>query len=182
MTYVAFLRAVNVAGVSVRMSDLRALMAGLGYPDASTVLQSGNVIFKASRRAIRQLQSTIESACLHRLGLRTTVVVRSCGDLAEIVSSNPFPNEAVHDPAHLVAVLLKQAPATASVRALSDAIVGRERVALRGSTLYAVYPDGIGRSKLTTALIDRTLATKGTARNWNTILKLDAACREHAAQ
>ncbi len=176
----AFLRAVNVGGISVAMGDLRALMAEVGFPDTRTLLQSGNVIFKASRRAIRQLEPAIESACADRLGLRTTVMVRSAGDLAEIVSGNPFPSEAVHDPAHLLAVLLKEAPETASVRTLSDAIAGRERVALRGRTLYAVYPDGVGRSKLTAALIDRTLATKGTARNWNTISKLEAACRAMA--
>jgi uncharacterized protein (DUF1697 family) len=37
-----------------------------------------------------------------------------------------------------------------------------------------VYPDGIGASRLTTALIERTLGTAGTGRNWNTVLKLAA--------
>jgi uncharacterized protein (DUF1697 family) len=40
--------------------------------------------------------------------------------------------------------------------------------------LYVVYPDGIGPSKLTGGVIDRALATRGTARNWNTVLKLAA--------
>jgi uncharacterized protein (DUF1697 family) len=35
-----------------------------------------------------------------------------------------------------------------------------------------VYPDGIGRSNLTGALIEKKLGTRGTARNWNTVLKL----------
>jgi uncharacterized protein (DUF1697 family) len=181
VTYVAFLRAVNVARTWVAMSDLRGLMAGLGFGSVRTLLQSGNVVFEASRRSIRQLESAIEAGCADRLGLQTTVMVRGAGDLAGIVSANPFPREAARDPGHLVAILLKAAPETAKVRYLSDAIVGRERVALLGNTLYAVYPDGIGRSKLTAALIDRKLATKGTARNWNTILKLAEACRATAS-
>ena len=44
-----------------------------------------------------------------------------------------------------------------------------------GRELYIVYPDGIGRSKLTNQLIERMLGTRGTARNWNTVLKLAAA-------
>jgi uncharacterized protein (DUF1697 family) len=38
-----------------------------------------------------------------------------------------------------------------------------------------VYPDGIGTSKLTNAIIERKLGMNGTARNWNTVLKLAAA-------
>ena len=38
--------------------------------------------------------------------------------------------------------------------------------------LYAVYPDGFAGSKFTLPLIDRKLETRGTGRNWNTVLKL----------
>jgi uncharacterized protein (DUF1697 family) len=37
-----------------------------------------------------------------------------------------------------------------------------------------VYPDGIGTSRLTNALIEKRLGTRDTARTWNTVLKLDA--------
>jgi uncharacterized protein (DUF1697 family) len=35
-----------------------------------------------------------------------------------------------------------------------------------------VYPDGIGRSRLTNRVIETKLDTRGTGRNWNTVLKL----------
>ena len=60
----------------------------------------------------------------------------------------------------------------ANVAALQKAIVGREVVRAKGRCAYIVYPDGIGRSKLTGALIEKKLGTRGTARNWNTVLKL----------
>ncbi len=41
------------------------------------------------------------------------------------------------------------------------------------SHAYVVYPEGIGRSKLSNALLGRHLGA-GTARNWNTVLKLQA--------
>ena len=43
--------------------------------------------------------------------------------------------------------------------------------------LYIVYPDGMGLSKLTGTVIERTLSTRGTARNWNTVTKLAALAR-----
>jgi len=38
--------------------------------------------------------------------------------------------------------------------------------------VYIYYPNGIGRSKLSGSFIEKKLKTVGTARNWNTILKL----------
>ena len=42
--------------------------------------------------------------------------------------------------------------------------------------LYIVYLAGIGRSTLTGTLIEAKLGVRGTARNWNTILKLAELC------
>ena len=61
-----------------------------------------------------------------------------------------------------------------TVAALQQAIVGREVVQAGGHHAYVVYPDGIGRSRLTSALIEKALGTRTTGRNWNTVLKLDA--------
>jgi uncharacterized protein (DUF1697 family) len=95
-----------------------------------------------------------------------------------IVESNPFPKEAKTDPGHLVAMCLKETPETADVRALQAAIAGPEIVRAKGSHLYIVYPAGIGTSRLTNAFIERKLGTRGTARNWNTVLKLQALASE----
>jgi uncharacterized protein (DUF1697 family) len=37
-----------------------------------------------------------------------------------------------------------------------------------------MYPEGIGTSKLTGAVIEKSLGVRGTARNWNTVLKFTA--------
>jgi uncharacterized protein (DUF1697 family) len=60
------------------------------------------------------------------------------------------------------------------VDALQKAIKGREVVRAVGRAAYLVYPDGVGRSKLTATLVEKHLGCRGTARNWNTVLKLDA--------
>jgi uncharacterized protein (DUF1697 family) len=69
---------------------------------------------------------------------------------------------------------LKDVPEKALVKALQAVIVGSELVRADGRHLYIVFPDGIGPSRLTTALIEKTLRTRGTARNWKTVLKLHA--------
>ena len=48
----------------------------------------------------------------------------------------------------------------------------------KGRHLYLYYPDGMGTSKLTNAVIERVLGTRGTARNWNTVMKLASLAGE----
>ena len=69
---------------------------------------------------------------------------------------------------------LRDAPTAAQVKLLQAAIKGRETVRATGKQAYFAYPDGIGTSKLTITMIEKALGTRGTARNWNTVLKLGA--------
>ena len=55
-------------------------------------------------------------------------------------------------------MVLKQAPNPADVKVLRAGITGREVVEAVGAQAYLVYPDGVGRLRLTTELIERTLA------------------------
>ena len=173
MKHVALLRAVNLAGYNkVGMADLKALLIGLGFEDAQTLLQSGNIVFTGGNKTTASLEQALQRAAAKQLELETDFFVRTAKEWQAIVDANPFPREATDDPSHLLAVILKDEVSAANVTALQKAIVGREVVRAKGRCAYIVYPDGIGRSKLTTAIIEKKLGTRGTARNWNTVLKL----------
>jgi uncharacterized protein (DUF1697 family) len=175
--HVALLRAINVAGHNaVAMTDLRALFSALDFAEVQSLLQSGNLVFSCPARSAAALETLLEKESAKRLKLTADYLVRTAAELQKIVARNPFPQEAQSDPGHLVVVFLKTAPAAKSVEALRAAIKGRETLHCDGRQLYIHYPDGIGRSKLTAALIERTHATRGTARNWNTVTKLLALC------
>ncbi len=177
-TYVALLRAVNVGGRKpVAMQDLRALLEGAGFEDPRTLLQSGNLLFRGRARAPAALERWLEARMRARLGLETDVFVRTSEEWEEIVARNPFRAEAARDPAHLLVLCLKDGPAPALVRALHSSIAGPEVVEAAGRELYAVYPAGIGRSRLTIARIETELRTRATGRNWNTVVKLAALSR-----
>jgi uncharacterized protein (DUF1697 family) len=176
--YVALLRAVNVGGRNaVAMADLRAWFEDLGFQNPRTLLNSGNIVFEAATLSIERLEVKLEADARKALKIETPFLVRTGEDLARVVARNPFPKEASSDPGHLLVVFAKANLAAANVKSLEEAIVGRERVRADGRHLYAVYPDGAGRSKLTAALIDKKLGCAGTARNWNTVIKLkELAC------
>jgi uncharacterized protein (DUF1697 family) len=178
-TYVGLLRAVNLGPTNkVAMADLRDLLGELGLNDVRSLLQSGNLVFRSATRSTSRLERLLEEETAWRLGLDTQYFVRTAREWREVVADNPFPAEAKRDPGHLLVVVLKDAPAREAVTALQKAIAGREVVRVKGRQAYVVYPDGIGRSRLTSALIERKLGTRGTGRNWNTTLKLEAMAKQ----
>jgi uncharacterized protein (DUF1697 family) len=174
-TYIALLRGINVGGKKpAAMADLRRLLAQLGLADPQSVLQSGNLVFRNARRSPAQLERLLETEAERHLGLQTNFLVRTAAEWKRLVGRNPFRAEAKRDPGHLLVMFLKDKPSVRAVRALQAAIQGREVVRALGAHAYVVYPDGIGRSRLTLALIEKHLATRATGRNWNTVLKLKA--------
>ena len=159
MTWVTFLRAVNLGATNkIAMADLKALLAGLGYRDVRTHLQSGNALFTSTRGAAT-LEREIEKALLDSHSLKTRVVVRSAKDLDAIVAANPFAQE---DPKQLHVVFLAGQPRT--VDAARDDLAFGDRV------VYVRLPDGVQGSKLPDW--ERFLGVPGTMRTWRTVNRL----------
>ena len=172
--YVGLLRAINVGGRKpVAMRALRSLVEGLGYRGVVSILQSGNVIFHSSERQKRaRIEADLEREAVRGLDLQSDIMVRNASEWTGIIDGNPFGTEARKDPSHLVVMCLKGEAAEVDVRALQESIAGPEQVRGWGSHLYITYPAGIGRSKLTNAAIEKRIGTRGTARNWNTVMRI----------
>jgi uncharacterized protein (DUF1697 family) len=175
MRYGAFLRAVNVAGNALSMAALKAMLADIGFQDVRTLLQSGNAIFATSRRADVRLEALLARETEQRLGVRTEYLIRNASELRQIVEANPFGREAIEQPSRLAVVLLRDEPGAAAVERLQNSIRGPELVAPGTRHIYVSYPGGQAGTKLTNAVIERALESRGTARNWNTIRKMRAA-------
>ena len=172
--FVALLRAVNVGGTGIiKMAALKALCDDLGFGNVRTLLQSGNVVFttKGTDKAVaRKLADAIEKS--H--GFRPAVMVRTAADMAGIVDRNPFPKEAKSDPRYVVVAFAAGTPATGAKERLAAVKVVRERLHLSGRELFIHYPDGQGRSIVTNLVLEKALGVAATARNWNTVTKLQA--------
>ncbi|MBV8567485.1 MAG: DUF1697 domain-containing protein [Methylobacteriaceae bacterium] len=178
-THIALLRGINVAGHRpVAMSELRKLLTDLGFHGVRSLLQSGNLVFRGSAATGADLERLLEIEAEKRLGLKTDFLVRTADQWQAIVAGNPFLAEAERDPSHLVVMVLKGMVEEAGVTALRAAITGPEILSAKAREAYVVYSAGIGRSRLTNTLIERKLGTRGTARNWNTVLRLATLARE----
>jgi uncharacterized protein (DUF1697 family) len=175
-SHVALLRAVNLGPHNkVAMVNLCRVYADAGLREVRSLLQTGNVLFTSAVSSGAKLELALEKAALKDLGLQTDVFVRTATEWDALVDANPFSKEAKSDPSHLVVMALKDAPAAGAAAALQRAVKGRETTRVAGRHAFIVYPDGIGTSKLTTAVIERALGTRATGRNWSTVLKIAAA-------
>ncbi|HET8971140.1 MAG TPA: DUF1697 domain-containing protein [Candidatus Nanopelagicales bacterium] len=173
MRYVVLLRAVNVGGRSVKMADLRKVLTGLGYDDVRTYLQSGNAVITAPRAAPASVAAKIEPALQQAFGLQIQVVVLTAAQLDGVVAANPF-GEVESEPTKLVVDFIGEPfPRTGGdTLDLGDLPERGER---GDGVVYLHFPDGQGRSKLTPAVLSRALGGRwGTARNWRTVLALQA--------
>jgi uncharacterized protein (DUF1697 family) len=180
--FIALLRGINVGGHNlIAMSEVCDLFGDLGFGGAKSLLQSGNVVFECSGTDPAALERLLESETAEKIGVSVDYLIRSGKAWERIVARNPFPAEAENDPSRLVVMVLKSAPAAKNLGLLQCSIQGPEIVRADGKQLYVYYPDGMGRSKLSTTLIERKLETRGTARNWNTVLKLSALCQPGGA-
>lgn len=182
--HVALLRGVNVGGMKLAMSDLRAVLSSLGYAEVSTYIQSGNALFGADRADPAALAADIEAALDKQLGMRPRVLVLTRDELAQVIRDNPYPDEPNLKAVH--AVFLAEQPGPEQVAALAEAEQkaagkgGRDTARYVGRVLYLHTPDGFGRSELAIQLARRAgpMSAKGagTARNWATVTKLFGLC------
>ncbi len=174
-TCIGLLRAVNLAGHNrVSMTALRELLTDLGMLDVRTLVQSGNVVFRTRTRSPLTLEQTLERATADRLGVSTDYMVRTVDEWAKVIAGNPFPDQAKNSPNRLLMMSLKDAPERETAAAFVRTLSGPEMVHAAGRHVYIVYPDGVGQSRLSGSLIEKHLRTRGTARNWNTVVKLGA--------
>ena len=177
--HIALLRAVNVGGRKVLKDDLLGLAKDLGFDDAKTLLASGNLVLwgkggPSKGNADADIEQRLEAGLEKRMGLRTEFMVRSPAELKAIIAANPFPDVAETRPAQLLVNFLKQPLPKENIEVLRAAISGRERFEARDKELYIDFIDGIGESMLDRDWKKTKKAPVGTARNWNTVLKLAA--------
>jgi len=179
--FISLLRGVNVGGHNkIKMDALRALYESLGLQDCRTYVQSGNVVFKSDSPAgegagghyIPQLATRIEDAIQRRFGFRPDAILRTASELRDVIARNPFSKRRDMNPSKLLVAFLATHPSPDACNRLRTLNIGPEEVRIDGRELYFYFPNGIARAKLSWPLLDRTLKTPLTGRNWNTVMKL----------
>lgn len=169
---VILFRGLNIGGVRAPAPALRAMAEDLGLARPQTLLASGNLIVETQRDPAR-LEAEIEAETEARFGRRIETIVRTGAQWAGLMAENPFPTQAHTDPARLLMMVMKAEVKPGGLEALQALAQGEERVIQTPGALWFWHPHGIGTSRMAEKAEPRLIGS-GTARNWNTVVKISA--------
>ena len=176
--FVALLRGINVGGNNkIPKKSLEELCAAIGWSGVRTHLQTGNILFSAFGDT-DTLEKKLERAIHEEFGFPITVVVRDAVRFKSYLAQVPFAAQVAADPSHVLLYVTKLPLRPDAAKVLTSLARAEETVVAVGGVLWIYFPNGIGSSKLTPALIDRAVGSTATGRNWNTVSKIQELCSE----
>ncbi|MCB1152299.1 DUF1697 domain-containing protein [bacterium] len=171
--FIGLLRGINVGGHNkIKMDALAAIFESEGLSDVRTYIQSGNVVFNAKATGAAKLAQGIEDAIEKAAGFRPAVILRKVDEWKGVIERAPFVARKDFDPKKSAVFFLAAAPAPDAEEKLRAFDKLPEEIVPNGQELYVYYPNGMGRSKLQLPNLEKVVGCAGTARNWNTVLKL----------
>jgi uncharacterized protein (DUF1697 family) len=173
LTYVAFLRGVNVGGKGiVSMAAIKEALVALGLSDVRTYINSGNVIFSTRASDAQRLTARIEKALEQHTGMAIKVLVMDHKTLKKMVGA--IPRNWVDDKTMRTYVLLLWEEL--DDRRILDRLPIRPGVdELRytpGAVVWRVDRENVGRSQMN-RVVGTPLYKRITIRSANTMRKLN---------
>ena len=168
MPRVHLIRAVNVGGAKLPMTELREIAHELGATNVSTFIASGNLLADPPGDPA-DFDRALEHAIQDRYGYFREVISRSRREIAQALKAYPFQ---VTDPRFSHVYFLTHKPKPEAIAALAAYDVGDDEVRVIAKDLHIRYAHGVHGTRLTSPSIARLLGCQGTGRDLATVAKL----------
>lgn len=171
-----FLRAINVTGRFVKMAELQAAVAGLGYGEVQTFINTGNLVLDSAGLTPEALAADLDARLPERLGFVAEAFVRpwpTVGALAQqaqaLLDAWPGATEAnvVFLPAPLNA---EQQAVLASLGGADDRLLHEPTT--HGAQLFWLCRSKQSESKVSNTLLERKLKLRCTLRRHSMLQKM----------
>ena len=172
--YVAFLRAINVGGRTVRMDALRRLFETWGGSNVETFIASGNVVFDTARRGADVTERSIEDHVRKALGYPVIAFLRTVPELAAVAAHTPFAQDELNAGGTLFVGFMKTAPGPSVARAVAALCNDVNDFMVRGRELYWLRGSQLMQSISSGPSIEKLVGSPMTMRNVNTVRRLAA--------
>jgi uncharacterized protein (DUF1697 family) len=175
MKYVAFLRAINVGGHTVKMDHLCTLFESMGLTNVETLIASGNVIFDSRSKSAAALEQKIEKQLRQALGYEVITFIRTIPEVAEVVRYPCFNQSELEQPGNILYVgFLSESPAPTAVKKLAAFTDNVNDFCVHEREVYWLRRTGVGESEYSGGLIEKTLGVPVTFRNSTTVKRIVA--------
>ena len=170
--HVAFFRALNVGGHTVKMDRLRAICTEAGLAGVETVIASGNIVFEPDDRSPATIETLLESALFAGLGYEVTTFVRTAAELADLVEANPYADVALTGKGCVAVGFFRAPPPVPTIEAVRAESTLVDTLDVLGRELWWCAREGQGRPSINDAAGRRMRLPPMTVRNLTTVAKL----------
>ncbi|PIQ19837.1 MAG: hypothetical protein COW65_18440 [Cytophagales bacterium CG18_big_fil_WC_8_21_14_2_50_42_9] len=174
-TFISVLRGINVSGQKkIRMADLKALYAALGFQQVTTYIQSGNVVFKTNSELSNQdLAKEIERAIQLKYNFAVPVIIRRATELTQVIANNPFLQDSAIASEKLHVTFLAEIPLESNLEKLKTYNFPPDQFVIIGREVFLYIPERYGDTKLSNSFLENKLKVAATTRNWKTVQQLN---------
>jgi uncharacterized protein (DUF1697 family) len=172
--YVAFLRAINVGGRTVKMEHLRSIFADAGVTNVESFIASGNVLFDSVRKSEAALRKLIESELQEKLGFPVATFLRSAAEVKQIAAHEPFAKNKYDESSRLFVGLLHGALAPDATERLTAHNSKSDEFQVNGREVYWLCHVPWSDSAFAGPRFEKTLGCATTVRNINMLQRLAA--------
>jgi len=174
--YAAFLRGVNVGGVTLKMADVAAALTDAGFANVRTIQASGNVLLDSSD-GVRAVRRKAEAALRERFGYDAWVLAYDVDTVRAVVDAYPFEREVDGYQSYVTFVASPDGDAAVldELGALAGSAGGDEKIARGDGVVYWQVPKG----NTLDSTIGKTMGkprykSSTTTRNLRTLAKVTA--------
>jgi uncharacterized protein (DUF1697 family) len=172
--YIAFLRAINVGGHTVKMDVLRQHFETLGFANVETFIASGNVIFESTAKNMRTLEKKIEQQLRDTLGYEVATFLRTEAELSAIATYQPFSAALLKTAQALNVAFLAEELGAAAQQKLQERVTDIDEFHVHGREIYWLCRKQQSESKFSNVMLEKTIGQASTIRGINTIQKMAA--------
>ena len=175
MKYVAFLRAINVGGHTVKMDHLRSLFQSMDFAKVETFIASGNVIFESKSKSVTALEKIIEKTLQEALGYEVKTFIRTLDELDGVIRYKSFPRAELERPSNILYIgFMSATPDLPAIKKLRELRDGVNDFHLANREVYWLRRTAAGESEYSGGLIEKTLKVALTLRAVNTVRRIVA--------
>lgn len=159
------------------MAEWREMMESIGLERPRTLIATGNALFDSDGATIGQLEDKLETAFAQRFGRHIDTIVTTAAQWRRLAAANPFPEEAARDGTRVAVRVMRKPLDETALAVLTPYATQGERLKLANGHLWIHFAQDPARSRLAAQLTIKRLGV-GTARNWNTVRRLDEMIAE----
>ena len=171
--YIAFLKAINVGGHTVKMDHLKKIFEKMSFENVETFIASGNVVFETKSKSMDAIKKKIEIELEKSLGYKVATFIRTITELKKISEHKPFKeSDLANEQNYLYIGFLDNQPNKESLKKVLVLSDEANEFHFNNKELFWLCRKNFSDSGITGKTLEKALGMETTIRNSTTIRKM----------